>query len=411
MSGPYILIVDDDEMLLRALSEALRIRIADVRVDTAASGHAATELVKETDYDAIITDIKMPGMDGLSLLARIRDLRPETPTLLITGHGEHNMAIEAVRKGAYDFIQKPIDRDYFVESLRRAIQMRQLSRQVDEQQRALERYATSLEQMVEERTRELVEANRVKDEFLSIASHELKNPLIGLKLYMQLSSLALERGGVTLPSYWEKMRQSAARLEMLINDLIDAVRMSSGKLTLRMERFDIRTVCEEVAHDLSASMERDIVLELPEQQLEINGDMERMGQVLTNLLINAIHFSPPDQPVSLGAHQVDDEVIIDVTDHGIGIAHEHLLHVFERFYQVQDPMLETRFHVGMGLGLFICREIVDRHGGRIWAESTVGQGSRFFVALRLAPAPGHGQRGRKTGRLKVYHASSDSRDV
>lgn len=395
MAGPHILIVDDDLMLLEALAEALQLRMGDAQVDTVASGAEALKRIRETDYDTIVSDIKMPGMDGLTLLAEIRLMRAETPTLLITGHGEHDLAIEAVRRGAYDFIQKPIDRDYFISSLQRAIQVRQLSRQVEEQRQALERYASSLEQMVEGRTRELVEANHVKDEFLSVASHELRNPLIGLKLYMQLTGLALERAGVTPPQYWEKMRQAASRLEMRVNDLVDAVRIASGKLTLRLERCDVRVLCTEVAHDQMASMERAIILDLPAEPLEIEGDVDRLGQVLTNLLLNAIQFSPSDRPVDLSAGQVGNEVIMSVADQGIGIPAEYLLHIFERFYQVPNAVVETRSRVGMGLGLFICREIVERHGGRIWAESAVGEGSRFYVALRVASPARHRQRNPK----------------
>jgi DNA-binding NtrC family response regulator len=155
-----VLIVDDDPALLLALREALRLRMEGVMVDTADSGRAAIDLIIPTDYDAIITDIKMPGTDGITLLAEIRTRRPDTPTLMITGHGEHALAIDALRGGAYDFIQKPIDRDYFVVSLRRAIQIAELRRQVKEQQLALECHANELERTVEERTRELRDAKR-----------------------------------------------------------------------------------------------------------------------------------------------------------------------------------------------------------------------------------------------------------
>src|SRR5207244_2906682 len=133
----------------------------EVTVDVADSAAAALDRIAARDYFAIVTDIKMPGMDGLALLTEIRRLRPDTPTLMITGHGEHALAIHALRGGAYDFIQKPIDRDYFVASLRRAIQMSELSRRVKDQQQALERRANELERTVEERTRELREATRV----------------------------------------------------------------------------------------------------------------------------------------------------------------------------------------------------------------------------------------------------------
>src|ERR1700676_2015988 len=171
---PYVLIVDDDTALLAALPQALALRLTAVEVDTSDSALKALDLIQEHDYDAIVSDIKMPGMDGLALLAKIQELRPDTPTLLITGHGEHDLAVQALRGGAYDFIQKPIDRDYMVAALNRAIQTRRLRRQLADQQATLEQHARSLEQTVLERTHELIEANAAKDEFLSIASHELK---------------------------------------------------------------------------------------------------------------------------------------------------------------------------------------------------------------------------------------------
>jgi DNA-binding NtrC family response regulator len=134
MNQPRVLIVDDDPALLQALPEALRLRMSGVTVDTADSATAALDRIAASDYDAIVTDIKMPGMDGFALLAEIRARRPGTPTLMITGHGEHALAIGALRGGAYDFIQKPIDRDYFVTSLRKAIDMGELGRRAKEQQ-------------------------------------------------------------------------------------------------------------------------------------------------------------------------------------------------------------------------------------------------------------------------------------
>lgn len=145
MSEARVLVVDDDAALLRALPQALQLRMEGVEVDVSDSATAALTQIAAHDYDAIVSDIKMPGMDGLALLAEIRLVRPTTPTLLITGHGEHELAIQALRGGAYDFIQKPIDRDYFVASLARAIQMRQLDRRVEQQKLALERHARVLE--------------------------------------------------------------------------------------------------------------------------------------------------------------------------------------------------------------------------------------------------------------------------
>jgi PAS domain S-box-containing protein len=145
VSGARILIVDDDPALLEALPAAVRLRLKGVEIDTAETATAALDQIRRVDYDAIVTDIKMPGMDGLALLAEIRQLRPTTPTLLITGHGEHDLAIRALRGGAYDYVAKPIERDYFIVSLKRALEMRRLDRQVQAQKQALERHARILE--------------------------------------------------------------------------------------------------------------------------------------------------------------------------------------------------------------------------------------------------------------------------
>ncbi|TML45281.1 MAG: response regulator [Actinobacteria bacterium] len=140
-----ILLVDDDRALLDALPQALRLRMDEIQIDTSETATEALERIRETDYDAIVSDIKMPGMDGLALLHEIRELRPTTPTLMITGHGERDLAVQALRGGAYDFVQKPIDRDYFIASLERAIQLRRLDREVEQQRLALERHARVLE--------------------------------------------------------------------------------------------------------------------------------------------------------------------------------------------------------------------------------------------------------------------------
>ena len=149
MSRPAVLIVDDDPALLQALPETISLRLDGIEIDTCDSARDALERIAAKDYDAIVSDIKMPGMDGLALLAEIKRRRPATPTLLITGHGERDLAVAALRGGAHDLVQKPIDRDYFVASLERAIQLRRLDRQVEEQKLALERHARVLDHVAD----------------------------------------------------------------------------------------------------------------------------------------------------------------------------------------------------------------------------------------------------------------------
>jgi len=150
-----VLIVDDDPALLQALPQALQLRMAEATVETADSAAVALDRIAARDYDAIVTDIKMPGMDGLALLAEIRRRQPDTPILIITGHGEYDLSVRALRGGAYDFIQKPIDRDHFVATLYRAIRAHAVNRRGRDRQLALERCTSELEGIVEKLGREL----------------------------------------------------------------------------------------------------------------------------------------------------------------------------------------------------------------------------------------------------------------
>src|SRR2546427_5018385 len=155
MTALHVLIVDDDPALFQALPEALRLRMSGVKVDVADSAAAALERIARRDYDVIVADIKMPGMDGLALLAEIRGRQPDTPILIITGHGEYDLSVRALRGGAYDFVQKPIDRDHFVASLYRAIRAHASNRRGRDRQLALERCTSELEGIVEKLGREL----------------------------------------------------------------------------------------------------------------------------------------------------------------------------------------------------------------------------------------------------------------
>ena len=141
MNTAPVLLVDDDEMLLRALSQVIELRMSTVKVEAVASGEEALKLLQTREYSAIISDIQMPGIDGLALLARVQAQYPDIPVLLITGYNDRKTAMQALRAGAYDYIRKPIERDDFVAALHRALSTYQLRQQIKEQQRMLERFA------------------------------------------------------------------------------------------------------------------------------------------------------------------------------------------------------------------------------------------------------------------------------
>ena len=389
MDKAHILIVDDDTALLEALPQALYLRLEKVKVDTCDSAQAAIEQIGEYEYAAIVSDIKMPGMDGLALLAKIQELRPDTPTLLITGHGEHELAVQALRGGAYDFIQKPIDRDYLVAALQRAIQTYQLRRKVKVQQLALELHARSLERMVQQRTKELVEANAAKDKFLSIVSHELKTPLTSLKGMTQLFRRQVERADAAqiVSMGLADMERSIRRMEVLVNDLLDSSLIETNMFVLHRKRCDLVELCRHLIDEYTAGYGPTLTFEVPGEPIEVEIDADRISQVILNLLSNARKYSPKGSPITVTLQQAGYEATASVRDMGVGIPPETLPNIFEQFYRVPGVEVQDGPHTGLGLGLYISRKIVERHGGHIDVQSVPGQGSTFSIVLPMFVDP------------------------
>jgi signal transduction histidine kinase len=384
MTIPYVLIVDDDLALLQALPQMLALRLRDIRVETSASAVEALERLQANDYDAIVSDIKMPDMDGLTLLLRIHEIRPETPTLLITGHGEHDLAVQALRGGAYDFIQKPIDRDYFVAALQRAIQTRQMRRKIYEQQQALEEHARSLEVLVQQRTEELVKANAAKDEFLSIASHELKTPLASLKVMVQLLRRQHNGSNTPLAVNPQGMERSIQRMEILVNDLLNTSLIETGMFSLNRTHYDLAALCRQIQEEYTTSGNFRIELEVLDEPVNAYVDVHRISQVILNLLSNAQKYSPKGSHILLRLERTEHEAVVSVHDYGVGIPAAVRSRLFERFYRVPDIEVQAGSSVGLGLGLYIARKIAERHGGHIEVESAVDKGSTFSVFLPLS---------------------------
>ncbi len=352
MNDSQVLIVDDDTALLQALPQALNLRMHGIQVDTSDSAPKALELIQEHDYDAIVSDIKMPGMDGLALLGKIREMRPDTLTLLITGHGEHDLAVQALRAGAYDFIQKPIDRDYLVAALQRAIQTHQLRRKVMEQQLALELHARSLERMVQKRTQELVEANVAKDNFLNMVSHELKTPLTSLKGRTQLLHRQIERAETVnvVKVGLSDMERSITRMEVLVNDLLDASLVDTNMFVIHRRRRDLVELCRQLLDEYTAGAGPALIFEATGEPIEVEVDADRICQVIMNLLSNARKYSSRGYPITVTVQQVGYEAIISIRDMGAGIPPEEIPHIFDRYYRVPGVEAQPGSHNGLGLG-------------------------------------------------------------
>jgi signal transduction histidine kinase len=220
-----------------------------------------------------------------------------------------------------------------------------------------------------------------KDHFISMASHELKTPLTVLSAYTQLLQERLEaEGRQDIVSHLSKMDDQLTRLTKLVADLLDISKLQAGKLDLAQEIVDINKLIREVVESLQPTTTHRLLIEGAAHQT-ILGDRDRLAQVLMNLLANAIKYSPRAETVVVRVAQTHDTLTVSVQDFGIGIAQNHQQRLFERFYRVCSE--EDQTYPGLGIGLYIAHEIIERHGGKMWVESTVGKGSLFSFSLPL----------------------------
>ncbi|GHO73128.1 hypothetical protein KSD_08990 [Ktedonobacter sp. SOSP1-85] len=218
-----------------------------------------------------------------------------------------------------------------------------------------------------------------KDEFISMTSHELKTPITSLKGFTHVLQRRLTKQGDEQGlSYLARMDAQLDKLTRLISDLLDISRMQAGKLALRIEAFELDELLNEIVDNVQATTTSHQLRIKGHTGAQVIGDPDRLGQVFINLLTNAIKYSPGAEHIIIHRFHEGKQVIISVQDFGIGIDQSHHDRIFERFYQVGP---EEKTYPGLGIGLYLAREIVSRHQGRIWVESRKGAGSAFFVAL------------------------------
>jgi len=233
--------------------------------------------------------------------------------------------------------------------------------------------------------REAQEAIRVRDDFLTIASHELKTPLTPLSLRLASLERRLERKEPVDPALLRHARQHLVRLAALINDLLDASRIEAGRLALHFEPTRLDAIVERVLTVMDAERgQHRIDYSHPPESVRIRGDPYRLEQVIANLLENALKYSPADSTVRVTLDVRGDFALLSVADEGIGIPRDQQEQLFERYFRARNVSVTS--YGGLGLGLYISRDIVERHGGRIWVESEVGRGATFYVALPLLSA-------------------------
>ena len=226
-----------------------------------------------------------------------------------------------------------------------------------------------------------IQLEKHKDEFLSIASHELKTPLTTIKGYIQLLQKYLEKEGAQKPIRYVNLADLYVdKLNHLISSLLDISRIQSGRLILRPETIELSALIKNIVETMQYLSSRHHITFHPKQLLLVDIDYERIEQVLMNLISNAVKFSPEATDVEVTVDTKSEHAIIAITDHGIGIANEHMDQLFQRFTRVKNPKIHSS---GLGIGLYLSSEIINRHGGKIWVESNEGQGSTFYFTLPL----------------------------
>jgi len=419
---PRVLVVDDEQSVTVTMAAILE--MDGYSVATALRGVDALELIERETFDLVLTDLRLDDFDGMDVLAAARRRSPDTVGIVLTGYASLESAVKALREGAYDYMLKPADVEELRATVARGIERRKLGQQLRERVADLESANRTINELneglqdriakatadlqarvrdldaaraeLQESYEKLQELDKLKSQFLSIASHELKTPITAMSGFVQIAVRRIKRrlgAGRPEEAEWKKeedtlleqlevVQRQTGKLARLVDELLDVSRIESGRLELRIADVDLPELLAEVMrrHQLMAT-KHDLRLHYdPEHKLGVRADRDHLEQVMNNLLGNAMKYSPNGGPIDVTVRRADEQgVEFSVSDHGIGIRAAELERVFGLFYR--SPDRSARDVGGMGLGLYITKEIVDRHEGRIWADSEVGKGTTFHVVL------------------------------
>jgi signal transduction histidine kinase len=318
--------------------------------------------------DIVLLDMGLPDGHGLDTVRRARAVAPDVPLIVLTGLDDEALAAEAMKEGAQDYLIKgQIENRALPRALRHAIERQRMQAETDHI-----------------RTTQL----QFKDEFLSHVSHELRSPLTAIYQFVTIlqDGLAGEINGEQR-QHLEIILRNVKQLRAMINDLLEVTSLQAGKLLIRLERTSIFDAIAYTVDTLQgAAKNKEITLTaatggpLP----DIWADPTRIRQILIILVDNAIKFTPAHGTVKVHARRWEPDprfLVIEVADSGCGISADKTELIFERLFQVSDPALAARN--GLGLGLYICKELVSRQGGKIWASSVPGEGSNFSITLPI----------------------------
>jgi signal transduction histidine kinase len=366
-----ILVVDDQDAGRFVKAQALK--RAGFAVIEAATGGDALRLVGREDPDLVVLDVNLPDINGLEVCRRIRARYPTPPGIQILQISNTAVTpadqVRGLQEGADVYLTEPIEPSVLVATVRSLLRVR----------RAEAALALALEG--EREARQIAEqASRLKDEFIATLSHELRTPLNALMGWIwQLRHTAL--GSETRERALDSLERNTRMQAQLINDLIDVSRVSKGKLQLEMRLVDMQTVVGAADEFIREAVDRkNIELRHHVSPVWVAGDQARLQQIVTNLLTNAVQFTPRHGRVVITLGADGDHAVLSVQDSGVGIDQALLPFVFDQFKQGDGRL--TRTHGGLGLGLTVVKQLVDLHGGNVTVDSRGhGHGATFTVRI------------------------------
>jgi two-component system sensor histidine kinase/response regulator len=362
-----ILIIDDEDAMRDSCSMILT--KDGFKAETAENGEIGLEKARELKPALTLLDLKMPGLSGFEVLEKLKDIDPQIIPIVITGYATVESAVEAMKKGAYDFLPKPFTPDELRIIIRRALERRKLAQE-----------AESLR-----REKKLMEEN-----FITMVSHQLRSPLVAIQQYFEVI-LAGMAGRVedTQKEMIVRAKERLGSLLELINDWLDMARISRGQIVDKFKPLFLDKLLEkqlDFMRPLAQEFKVRLELRPAEGRGVVLGDEQSLEQVFANLITNAIKYNRPEGSVMISIREEDGTVLTEVADTGIGISPEQLPFIFDQFYRVSRR--EDQKIKGTGLGLAIAKKIVEAHNGSIQATSAPGQGSTFLVRLPKAEPGG-----------------------
>lgn len=376
-----VLLVDDDQedyaLVRRYLKNA---RTGTFDVEWASSFEAAFEALAQEKYDLCLLDYQLGKHTGVELLDEMRKKGYDLPAVFLTGRGSLEVDLEAMEMGAFDYLEKAdITAALLERSIRYAIENHRV-------RAALQKTNEELEERVRERTAELRRSNQDLEEFAKVVARDLREPLHAI--IKRLDEMRrhdyihhVEAGHVLAQGFLDPVHRAARNMELLIQSVLDYSRMEEAERPF--VEIELARVLQQAQDDLAASIEETgAQIEVGDLPL-VTADPDMMRGLFENLLDNALKFRSTETPrIKVWAERKGNAWVCAVQDNGIGISEEDADDIFLMFHQGSHE----RPHTGVGMGLAMCRKIVQHHGGNIWVDSEPGQGATFYVTLPTEPS-------------------------